>query len=84
MTQKEQKNDSRIDNTDRYAARETERRWILFQGKQRQADRAEVSEEMEGYAGTESSEGEVYRKICEEGIGQKRPKMRLTGKNLWI
>ena len=58
--------ESKIDDTDRDAERETEGRRVLLPDVQRQADRATLSEEMEGYASKESGERTIRSEICKE------------------
>ena len=71
MNRNNQDYESRIDNSYRKPTRRVEEGWLLLPSVQRATDRAKVSEEMDGYSGTEGGEGEVYRKIREV---QKDPK----------
>ena len=55
--------ESRIDNSYREFTRCVEERWILLPDMQRATDRAKVSEEMDGYASTESCTGTLHSQI---------------------
>ena len=58
--------ESRTDYTNRDLARKAEGRRVLLPDVQGEANRAEVSAEMEGYASTEGGEREICSEICEE------------------
>ena len=59
-------NESRIDYTDRDLEGAVAEGWVLLPAIQGRADCAAMSEEMEGYAGTESGKGAIYRAIWKE------------------
>ena len=56
---KGKRHESRIDHTDRELERAIKEGRILFPAVPRAADCTEMSERVEGYAGTEGCEGEV-------------------------
>ena len=58
--------ESRIDYTDRDLEGAVKEGWVLLPAVQGRADCAAMSEEMEGYAGTEGGKGEIYRAIWKE------------------
>ena len=55
--------ESRIDNSYRKPTRCVEEGWLLLPDMQRATDRAKVSEEMDGYASTESCTGTLHSQI---------------------
>ena len=60
MNRNNQNYESRIDNSYRKLTRCVEEGWLLFPDMQRAADRAKMSEEMDGYASTKGCTGKVH------------------------
>ena len=60
MNRNNQDYESRIDNSYRKFTRCVEEGWLLLPDMQRTADRAKMSEEMDGYAGTKSGTGKIH------------------------
>ena len=63
MNRNNQDYESRIDNSYRKFTRCVEEGWLLLPDMQRTADRAEVPEEMDGYASTESCTRTLHSQI---------------------
>ena len=61
MNRNNQNYESRIDNSYRKFTRCIEEGWILLSDMQGTADRAKMSEEMDGYASTKGCTGKVHR-----------------------